>query len=165
MEKKKIVFQMQDIIVLFEIVFLLLLSLNTTIFLVYFFKNEVLEMIRLSSITNGINVAITMIATAESARSITKTASTEVGTISQIPKYKIMYMLKVLVICILMTIICVLMTLYCKFYVKLDTIPDFNINGILECSMTAFISYIVCRYGEKVTENIDLSSIPFFKKR
>lgn len=162
---KKINFQMQDIMILFEVVFLFQIILSGIIFASYVLSGAIIDTIQISTITNGLNVVIAMIGTAEGARGITKTAISEVGTVSEVPYYKISYILKILVINIVITILYVLIDLYCRFYIDSDIRPDFSIKGMIECVMTSFISYTVCRYGTKVTENIDLSSVPFFKKK
>ena len=44
-------------------------------------------------------------------------------------------------------------------------IPDFNANSFVNGLLSNTISYLIARYGDKVAENIDLSSLPFFKKK
>jgi hypothetical protein len=162
---KKVNFQMQDIMILFEIIFLFQIILSATIFATYVLSGSVIDVIKISTITNGINIVIAMIGTAEGARGITKTAISEVGTVSDVPFYKISYIIKILVINIVITLLYILAELYCRFYTDFDIRPEFDIKGMIECVITSFVSYTVCRYGTKVTENIDLSSIPFFKKK
>ena len=44
-------------------------------------------------------------------------------------------------------------------------IPDFNANSFVNGLLSNTLSYLIARYGDKVAENIDLSSLSFFKKK
>ena len=160
----KISFKMKDIVILFEIVYLLFISFMMTMFIMHCMGLPYPN-INIKVIATTMNVAIAFIGMAEGARGITKSATTEVGEYSEVPPYKISYLIKLLIFFILITVLSILLTVYCNMYCKTDNIPYFATSELIECIMSNFLSYLFCRYGTKTMENIDLSSIPFFKKK
>ena len=70
---------------------------------------------------------------------------------------------------IIITILSTSFEFVCKFSVQKEIIiskeiPDFAANTFLSALASNAVSYLVARFGSKVTESVDLSSLPIFKK-
>ena len=168
-EEKKILFLKQkDIFKLFYIVFGFSVVMITAKFL-SFFIFDVSISFNIEFLAKALNVCIVIIGLAEGMRSIGSTITSPAGENIGVPAYKLKYLFGYLISFIIITILATLFEFICKFSIQEEIIisqdiPDFAANTFLSALASNAVSYLVARFGSKVTESIDLSSLPIFKK-
>jgi len=168
-EEKKILFLKQkDIFKLFYIVFGFSIVMITAKFL-SFFIFDVSISFNIEFLAKALNVCIVIIGLAEGMRSIGSTITSPAGENVGVPAYKLKYLFGYLISFIIITILATFFEFVCKFSIQEEIIdskeiPDFAANTFLSALASNAVSYLVARFGSKVTESIDLSSLPIFKK-
>ena len=168
-EEKKILFLKQkDIFKLFYIVFGFSIVMITAKFL-SFFIFDVSISFNIEFLAKALNVCIVIIGLAEGMRSIGSTITSPAGENVGVPAYKLKYLFGYLISFIIITILATFFEFICKFGIQEEIIdskeiPDFAANTFLSALASNAVSYLVARFGSKVTESIDLSSLPIFKK-
>lgn len=168
-EKKKILFLKQkDIFKLFYIVFGFSIIMITAKFLA-FFLFDVSISFNIEFLAKALNVCIVIIGLAEGMRSIGSTITSPAGENIGVPAYKLKYLFGYLISFIIITILATFFEFICKFSIQEEIIvsqevPDFAANTFLSALASNAVSYLIARFGSKVTESIDLSSLPIFKK-
>lgn len=168
-EEKKVLFLKQkDIFKLFYIVFGFSVVMVTAKFL-SFFMFEVSISFNIEFLAKALNVCIVIIGLAEGMRSIGSTITSPVGENVGVPAYKLKYLFGYLISFIIITILATFFEFICKFSIQEEIIisqeiPDFAANTFLSALASNAVSYLIARFGSKVTESIDLSGLPIFKK-
>lgn len=168
-EEKKILFLKQkDIFKLFYIVFGFSIVMIAAKFSA-FFLFEVSISFNIEFLAKALNVCIVIIGLAEGMRSIGSTITSPAGENVGVPAYKLKYLFGYLISFIIITILATFFEFICKFSIQeriIDSkeIPDFAANTFLSALASNAVSYLIARFGSKVTESIDLSSLPIFKK-
>lgn len=168
-EEKKILFLKQkDIFKLFYIVFGFSIVMITAKFL-SFFIFDVSISFNIEFLAKALNVCIVIIGLAEGMRSIGSTITSPAGENVGVPAYKLKYLFGYLISFIIITILATFFEFICKFGIQEEIIdskeiPDFAANTFLSALASNAVSYLIARFGSKVTESIDLSSLPIFKK-
>ena len=132
----------------------------------FFFKITV--NIELKKLADTLNAAIVFIGSAEGIKAFTLSIGEGIGKSTAVPAYKLKYLFGYLISFSIITIVSVA----CEFVLKYATdseiineIPDLNANDFLNGLLSNTIAYLIARYGNKVAEDIDLSNLPFFKKK
>lgn len=156
----------KDILILFTIFSILTLVLMTSVFITFINYKFIIN-IDISKLANTMNICIVIIGSVEGIRSISKTAVEDLGMSEPVPKYK----LKFLFVYIIIFTIVVLCAVFMEYYIKrlylndpnITALPNFAINEMLNGLISNVISYLIARHGYKVVENVNLSSLPFFK--
>jgi hypothetical protein len=167
-EEKKVLFLKQkDIFKLFYIVFGFSVVMVTAKFL-SFFMFEVSISFNIEFLAKALNVCIVIIGLAEGMRSIGSTITSPAGENVGVPAYKLKYLFGYLISFIVITILATLFEFICKFSIQEDIIvakevPEFAANTFLSALASNAVSYLIARFGSKVTESIDLSCLPIFK--
>ncbi len=167
-EKKALFLKQKDIFKLFYIVFGFSIVMVTAKFL-SFFMFEVSISFNIEFLAKALNVCIVIIGLAEGMRSIGSTITSPAGENVGVPAYKLKYLFGYLISFIVITILATLFEFICKFSIQEEIIiaqevPDFAANTFLSALASNAVSYLIARFGSKVTESIDLSSLPIFKK-
>ena len=168
-EEKKIIFLKQkDIFKLFYIVFGFSIVMVTTKFIT-FFLFDVNISFNVEFLAKALNVCIVIIGLAEGMRSIGSTITSPAGENVGVPAYKLKYLFGYLISFIVITILATFFEFICKFSIQEKIIesqemPDFAANTFLSALASNAVSYLIARFGSKVTESVDLSSLPIFKK-
>ena len=168
-EEKKIIFLKQkDIFKLFYIVFGFSIVMVTTKFIT-FFLFDVNISFNVEFLAKALNVCIVIIGLAEGMRSIGSTITSPAGENVGVPAYKLKYLFGYLISFIVITILATFFEFICKFSIQEKIIesqemPDFAANTFLSALASSAVSYLIARFGSKVTESVDLSSLPIFKK-
>jgi hypothetical protein len=160
----------KDIFFLFYLVVFITFILMVVQYLAY--CNGVEIQFTLDNFAKTLNVGITIIGSAEGLRSFTKSSTQCVGESTPVPAYKLRYLLSYIVSFIILTGV----ALY--FHIKVShlniindktqellTKPNFAYDQMMSGLLSNFICYLVARYGNKISENIDLSDLKFFKKK
>ncbi len=168
-EEKKVLFLKQkDIFKLFYIVFGFSIVMVTAKFL-SFFMFDVSISFNIEFLAKALNVCIVIIGLAEGMRSIGSTITSPAGENVGVPAYKLKYLFGYLISFIVITILATFFEFICKFSIQEEIIisqeiPDFAANTFLSALASNAVSYLIARFGSKVTESIDLSGLPIFKK-
>ena len=168
-EEKKVLFAKQkDIFKLFYIVFGFSIVMVTAKF-VSFFLFDVSISFNIEFLAKALNVCIVIIGLAEGMRSIGSTITSPAGENVGVPAYKLKYLFGYLISFIIITILATFFEFICKFgiqekIIESREVPDFAANTFLSALASNAVSYLIARFGSKVTESIDLSSLPIFKK-
>lgn len=119
--------------------------------------------INVSYLATVLNIFICFVGVAEGIRSFTKTATEDEN--SPVPMYKLKILFWYMLSFIIMTIVVVTFTLIIKYlFADAESVPDFSIDNFLEGLSSIVVSYCIARFGNKVSENIDLSNFKFIKK-
>lgn len=167
-EEKKILFAKQkDIFKLFYIIFGFSIIMVTAKFAA-FFLFDVNISFNVEFLAKALNVCIVIIGLSEGLRSIGSTITSPAGENVGVPAYKLKYLFNYLISFIIITILATLFEFICKFGIQEDIIaakevPEFAANTFLSALASNAVSYLVARFGSKVTESIDLSCLPIFK--
>lgn len=167
-EEKKILFAKQkDIFKLFYIIFGFSIIMVTAKFAA-FFLFDVNISFNVEFLAKALNVCIVIIGLSEGLRSIGSTITSPAGENVVVPAYKLKYLFNYLISFIIITILATLFEFICKFSIQEDIIsakevPEFAANTFLSALASNAVSYLVARFGSKVTESIDLSCLPIFK--
>lgn len=167
-EEKKILFAKQkDIFKLFYIVFGFSIIMVTAKFAA-FFLFDVNISFNVEFLAKALNVCIVIIGLAEGLRSIGSTITSPAGENVEVPAYKLKYLFNYLISFIVITILATLFEFICKFSIQEDIIasqevPEFAANTFLSALASNAVSYLIARFGSKVTESVDLSCLPIFK--
>ena len=167
-EEKKILFAKQkDIFKLFYIVFGFSIIMVTAKFAA-FFLFDVNISFNVEFLAKALNICIVIIGLAEGLRSIGSTITSPAGENVEVPAYKLKYLFNYLISFIVITILATLFEFICKFSVQEDIIvakevPEFAANTFLSALASNAVSYLIARFGSKVTESVDLSCLPIFK--
>lgn len=168
-EEKKILFAKQkDIFKLFYIVFGFSIVMVTAKFAA-FFLFDVSISFNIEFLAKALNVCIVIIGLAEGMRSIGSTITSPAGENIGVPAYKLKYLFGYLISFIIITILATFFEFICKFSIQEEIIvsqevPDFAANTFLSALASNAVSYLIARFGSKVTESVDLSGLPIFKK-
>lgn len=167
-EKKILYLKQKDIFKLFYIVFGFSIVMVTAKFL-SFFMFEVSISFNIEFLAKALNICIVIIGLAEGMWSIGSTITSPAGENVGVPAYKLKYLFGYLISFIIITILATFFEFVCKFSIQEEIIvsqdiPDFAANTFLSALASNAVSYLVARFGSKVTESIDLSSLPIFKK-
>lgn len=168
-EEKKILFiKQKDIFKLFYIVFGFSIVMITAKFL-SFFIFDVSISFNIEFLAKSLNICIVIIGLSEGIRSIGSTITSPAGENIGVPAYKLKYLFGYLISFIIITILSTSFEFACKFSIQKEIIiskeiPDFAANTFLSALVSNAVSYLVARFGSKVTESVDLSSLPIFKK-
>lgn len=141
----------------------------TVLFLVIkfaaFFLFDVSIQLDTTKLATALNVFIVIVGFAEGIRSIGLSATTKAGDKVPVPAYKLKILFGYLVSFGFLTLTAVVFETVCKLCVEdLSTIPDFSANAFLDGLVSNTVAYLVARFGDKVVENLDLSSFKLFKK-
>ena len=132
-----------------------------------FFMFDIVIDLDLTKLANTLNVAIVFIGSAEGLKALTTSLGKQIGESTRVPAYKLKYLFGYLVAFAIITITAVFSEILVKLVIENPNteIPDFNANSFVNGLLSNTMSYLIARYGDKVAENIDLSSLPFFKKK
>jgi hypothetical protein len=157
----------KDILKLFYFVYIFTFLLLVAKFVSFVFFKIYID-IDMSKLANTLNASIIFIGSAEGIRSIMYTAREEVGKSVSVPAYKLKFLFGYLISFAIITIAAVVFEFFVKYKfnsLEIDKIPNFNANDFINGLLSNTLSYLVARYGDKVTSNIDLSNLPFFKRK
>jgi hypothetical protein len=160
----------KDIFFIFYLVVLITLSLMVIQFVAYL--RGIYIQFALEDFAKTLNIGITLIASAEGLRSFTKSATEAIGESTPVPAYKLKYLLSYLISFIILTATATV------FKIKVSSVeiiqqstgeilnkPYFGHDQMTTGILSNFIGYLIARYGDKISENIDLSELKFFKKK
>jgi hypothetical protein len=160
----------KDIFALFYFITIIALGLMTTQYIAYLKGIEI--QFTLENFAKTLNIAITLIGMSEGIRSFTKSSTQCVGECTPVPAYKLRYLLSYILSFVVLTIISII------FHIQVNQIdiynskthellakPDFAYDQMTLGLLSNFVCYLIARYGDKVSENIDLSSLSFFSKK
>lgn len=154
----------KDIKRLFYFVWIFTFVMMTAKFITYFLFDTLID-IDISKLANTLNLIIVVIGITEGTRSITKTLEESAGEEIPVPAYKLKILFGYLIAFAVISIIAILFDFFVKATCEEGSIiPQFNTNDFTSGLFSNTIAYLIARYGSKVTESIDLSSIPFLKK-
>lgn len=167
-EKKFLFLKQKDIFKLFYIVFGFSIVMITAKFLSFFIFNISISF-NIEFLAKALNVCIVIIGLSEGIRSIGSTITSPSGKNVGVPAYKLKYLFGYLISFIIITILSTSFEFVCKFSIQKEIIiskeiPDFAANTFLSALVSNAVSYLIARFGSKVTESVDLSSLPIFKK-
>ena len=156
----------KDILKLFYFVYIFAFICLLVKFIAFFLFDIVIDL-DLSKLANTLNVAIVFIGSAEGIKAFTTSLSEQLGESTGVPAYKLKYLFGYLVSFAIITITAVFSEILVKLVIEDPTteIPDFNANSFVNGLLSNTIAYLMARYGNKVAEGIDLSSLPFFKRK
>lgn len=135
---------------------------------VSFFFFKITVNIELKKLADTLNAAIVFIGSAEGIKSFTLSVGKEIGESAAVPAYKLKYLFSYLTAFTVITIFAVVGEFILKYTTDqalLESIPDLNANDFLNGLLSNTIAYLIARYGNKIAEDIDLSSLSFFKKK
>jgi hypothetical protein len=162
--------QNKDIFFLFYLVVLITFILMVVQYIAY--CNGVEIQFTLDNFAKTLNTGITIIGTAEGLRSFTKSSSQCVGESTPVPAYKLKYLLSYILSFILLTAVAIILhtkvshlEIINEKTQELIRKPDFAYDSMTNGLLSNFICYLIARYGNKISENIDLSDLKFFKKK
>jgi hypothetical protein len=162
--------QNKDIFFLFYLVVLITLALMVIQFVAYI--RGIYIQFALEDFAKTLNIGITLIASAEGLRSFTKSASEAIGESTPVPAYKLKYLLSYLISFIVLTAAATVFKIKVSGMEILEvktgeilTKPYFAHDQMTTGILSNFIGYLIARYGDKISENIDLSELKFFKKK
>jgi hypothetical protein len=126
----------------------------------------------LENFARTLNIGITMIGTAEGLRSFTKSSTQKVGESSPVPAYKLRYLLSYIISFIILTTMAIIFHIQVsnteivnKITQEVMPRPNFAYDQMTYGLLSNFVCYLIARYGDKLSENIDLSDLKFFKKK
>lgn len=130
----------------------------------FFFKISI--NISADKLANCLNLFIVIVGTCEGFRSFIKTSTSEESM--PVPSWKLRYLFIYLVSFAILTVIAVGLEFTVKFTAdpSIDTsiLPQFSSDEFISGVVSNVVAYLIARYGNKVSENIDLSKIKMFKK-
>jgi hypothetical protein len=160
----------RDIFFIYYLIVFVSLSIMVIQYNAYF--NGIYIQFTLENFAKTLNAAITLIATAEGLRSFTRSANEPVGECTPVPAYKLRYLLSYLVSFLVLTGVAT----YFEIKVSGSEVvnqktgeilnkPIFAHDQMTQGLLSNFICYLIARYGDKISENIDLSNLSFFKKK
>ncbi len=135
---------------------------------VSFFCFNISINIELKKLADTLNAAIVFIGSAEGIKSFTLSLGKEIGESASVPAYKLKYLFDYLTAFTVITIFAVAGEFILKYTTDqalLENITDSNDNDFLNGLLSNTIAYLIARYGNKIAEDIDLSSLSFFKKK
>ena len=120
-----------------------------------------------SKLAITLNVFIIFVGTAEGLRSISATVNYKVGESCPVPKYKLDYLFGYLISFSILTVMSVTFDYIVKGAYSNSglELPDFNADNFLDGLVSNTVSYLISRFGNKIAENIDLSSFKMFTKK
>ena len=120
-----------------------------------------------SKLAITLNVFIIFVGTAEGLRSISATVNYGVGESCPVPKYKLDYLFGYLISFSILTVMSVTFDYIVKGAYSNSglELPDFNADNFLDGLVSNTVSYLISRFGNKIAENIDLSSFKMFTKK
>jgi hypothetical protein len=166
----KVSWQNKDIFGLFYFITCIALILMTVQYVAYFKGIEI--QFTLENFAKTLNVAITIIGMSEGIRSFTKTSTQCVGESTPVPAYKLRYLLSYILSFVILTLLSIVfhihvnqVDIYNRHTQELLVKPNFAYDQMTLGLLSNFVCYLIARYGDKVSENIDLSSLSFFKKK
>ena len=157
----------KDILKLFYFVYIFTFLLLIAKFVSFIFFNVYID-IDMSKLANTLNAFIIFVGSAEGIRSIMSTAREKVGVSVSVPAYKLKFLFGYLISFAIITIASVIFEFFIKYKfnnLEFNKIPNFNANDFINGLLSNTLSYLVARYGNKVTSNIDLSNLSFFKRK
>ena len=154
----------KDILKLFYFVYAFTFISMIAKFISFKFFN-VLISIDLSRLATTLNIAIVFIGCAEGIRSFTLSLGESVGESTAVPAYKLKFLFSYLISFAIITIVAVAFEFIVKMGHPEVEIPDFSANDFLNGLISNTLSYFIARYGNKIAEGIDLSSLQLFKKK
>ena len=156
----------KDILKLFYFVYIFTFLTLITKFVAFFLFDIVIDL-DLTKLANTLNVAIVFIGSAEGIKSFTMSLGKQLGESTGVPAYKLKYLFGYLISFAIITITAVFSEILVKLVIEDPgvEIPEFNANSFVNGMLSNTIAYLIARYGNKVAEGIDLSSLPFFKKK
>jgi hypothetical protein len=157
----------KDIFALFYFITTITLTLMVVQYVAYFSGVEI--QFTLENFAKTLNIAITIIGMSEGIRSFTKSSTQRVGESTPVPAYKLRYLLSYILSFVVLTIISIVfhirvsqVDIYDRNTQQLLEKPDFAYDAMSVGLLSNFVCYLIARYGDKVSENIDLSSLKFF---
>jgi hypothetical protein len=160
----------KDIFFLYYLIVFVSLGIMVIQYIAYF--KGIYIQFTLENFAKTLNAAITIIATAEGLRSFTKSVNEPIGECTPVPAYKLRYLLSYLLSFIVLTAVSTIFTINVG---KIDITnratgellikPKFAHDEMTTGLLSNFICYLIARYGDKISENIDLSNLSFFKKK
>jgi hypothetical protein len=160
----------KDIFYIYYLVVLVSLSIMIIQYTAYF--NGIYIQFTLENFAKTLNAAITIIATAEGLRSFTRSANEPVGKCTPVPAYKLYYLLSYLVSFLVLTAVATIFEIHVSNSEVLNSKtgeilqrPTFAHDQMTQGLLSNFICYLIARYGDKISENIDLSNLEFFKRK
>ena len=136
-----------------------------------FNKYQILLSIDISKLANTLNVFIVIIGLAEGLRSLTKTG---VDTLTPVPAYKLRILFWYLLSFCMLTLVAIVFEFITKSRFtnvpkenveQMLVLPEYGTNEFIDGLTSNVIAYLFARYGNKLAENIDLSSFKFFKNK
>lgn len=157
----------KDILKLFYFVYIFTFLLLIAKFVSFIFFNVYID-IDMSKLANTLNAFIIFVGSAEGIRSIMSTAREKVGVSVSVPAYKLKFLFGYLISFAIITIVAVIFEFFIKYKfnsLEFNKIPNFNANDFINGLLSNTLSYLVARYGNKITSNIDLSNLSFFKHK
>lgn len=162
--KKKHKLNQRDLRFVFYTIYAFTLATITYMFIA-FNKYGILLSVDVSKLANTLNVFIVIIGVAEGLRSFTKSATEDIA--APIPAYKLKILFWYLVSFCIMTVISIVFEFITKSKVKDLTdvvLPKYGTNEFIDGLASNVVAYLIARFGDKIAENIDLSSFKLFKK-
>lgn len=116
-----------------------------------------------SYLATVLNIFICFVGVAEGVRSFTKTATEDEN--APVPMYKLKILFWYILSFIFLTVAVIAFQLITYYlFPDVESKPDFGINKFLESLSSIVVSYCVARFGNKVSENLDISGFKFIKK-
>jgi hypothetical protein len=167
---ENVTWKYKDIFFIYYLIVFVSLSIMVIQYIAYF--KGIYIQFTLENFAKTLNAAITIIATSEGLRSFTRSINEPVGECSPVPAYKLRYLLSYLLSFIVLTAVSTVFTINVE---KADIVnkttgellikPEFAHDEMTTGLLSNFICYLIARYGDKISENIDLSNLSFFKKK
>ena len=155
----------KDIFHLFFLVSFFTLGMLVFKFVMYFLKGIIIN-IDLSKFAMMLNITISFVGSSEGLRSIIKSVGSRVGSSTPVPAYKLQFLFKYLLTFMFLTVLSLVFECIVKLSAEEGTpTPDFCANSFTNGIETSVISYLIARFGSKVSDGIDLSSFRIFKTR
>jgi hypothetical protein len=162
--------QNKDIFFLFYLIVFITFVLMTVQYVAY--CNGVEIQFTLDNFTKTLNTGITIIGTAEGLRSFTKSSTQGIGESTPVPAYKLKYLLSYILSFIILTAVAIILHTKASHLEIINKEtgdilkrPDFAYDSMTNGLLSNFICYLIARYGNKISENIDLSDLKFLKKK
>lgn len=124
--------------------------------------------INLEKFASALNIAIIFISGAEGFRGFASSASQPIGECTPVPAYKLKYLMSYEFAFLFLAAASYASQMYCYKLAQTMpnvTIPKFATDKFFDGLLSNFIGYLVARFGSKVATDVDLSSIPFFKRK
>jgi hypothetical protein len=167
---EKVSWKNKDIFFIYYLIVFVSLAIMVIQYISYF--NGIYIQFTLENFAKTLNAAITIIATAEGLRSFTKSANEPVGECTPVPAYKLRYLLSYLISFLVLTGVATFFEINVsnteilnKKTGEILLKPTFAHDQMTLGLLSNFICYLIARYGDKISENIDLSNLTFFKKK